>query len=81
MILAAADMGMMLDWDDCGPTIEDEIRLNNELSPTGKKLLIQKSRVESYHRVLKFTLLILLLGAIGIIVRGRLAVVIDAASF
>jgi hypothetical protein len=70
-----------MDWDDYGPTIEDQIRSDDELSPTQKKLLIQKSKIESYRAGLTFVLLILLLAAIGVIVRGWISAVIDVAIF
>jgi hypothetical protein len=70
-----------MDWDDYGPTIEEEIRWNDELSPAEKKLLIQKSKIEFYRTALILVLLFLLLGAIGVIVRGWLLAVIDGAIF
>ena len=70
-----------MDWDDYGPTIEDEIRWNDELNPVEKKLLIQESRIEFYRAALILALLFLLLGAIGVIVRGWLLAVIDGAIF
>ncbi len=70
-----------MDWDDYGPTIEDEIRSNPELNPAEKKLLIQKSKIEFYRTALILVLLFLLLGAIGVIVRGWLLAVIDGAIF
>jgi len=70
-----------MELDDYGPTIEDEIRGNDELSPAEKKLLIQKSRIEFYRNALIFVLLVLLLGAIGVIIRGWLLAVIDGAIF
>jgi hypothetical protein len=38
----------MEDWDD-GPTIEDEIRWNDELSPTQKKLLLKQEKLNSFR--------------------------------
>jgi hypothetical protein len=70
-----------MDWDDYGPTIEDEIRGNDELSPAEKKLRIQESKVEFYRAALIFVLLVLLLGVIGAVVRGWLLAVIDGAIF
>jgi len=71
-----------MDWDDdYGPTVEDEIRANDELTPRQKELLIQKSRIESYRNGLIIVLLVLLLGAIGVIVKGWLGAVIDGVIF
>ena len=72
-----------MDWDDLAnePTIEEEISWNTELSPAEKKLLIQKSKIEFYRTALILVLLFLLLGAIGVIVRGWLLAVIDGAIF
>ena len=70
-----------MDLDDYGPTVEDEIRWNDELSPAEKKLLIQKSNIEFYRAMLIMVLLFLLLGAMAAIVRGWLLAVIDGAIF
>jgi hypothetical protein len=70
-----------MDWDDNGPTEEQTILWNNELSPTEKKLLIQKSRIEGYHTGLILVLLVLLMGAVGALVRGWLATGIDVVIF
>jgi len=70
-----------MDWDDSGSTTEQTILWNDELSDTEKKLLIQKSRIEGYRNGLIFVLLILLLAAIGVIVKGWLAAVIDGVLF
>jgi len=70
-----------MDCDDYGPTIEDEIRWNDELSPVEKTLLIQKSKIEFYRDALTLVLLFLLLGAIGTIVKGWLLAIIDGAIF
>ena len=68
-----------MEWDGYGPTIEDEIRVNDNLSPTEKKLLIEKSKNKFYRDALTMVLLILLLGAIGVIARGWLLAIIDGA--
>jgi hypothetical protein len=73
--------GGEMDCDDYGPTIEDEIRWNDELSPVEKTLLIQKSKIEFYRDALTLVLLFLLLGAIGTIVKGWLLAIIDGAIF
>jgi len=70
-----------MDWDDSGPTIEDEIRWNNDLTPAEKKLLIQQSRIEFYRAMLILVLLVLLLGAIGVIASGWLLAIIDGTIF
>jgi len=68
-----------MEWDDYGPTIEDEIRGNDELSPAEKKLLIEKSKNKHHRDLLTMVLLVLLLGAIGVIVRGWPLAIIDGA--
>jgi len=72
---------MKMDPDDFGPTIEDEIRSNDELNPVEKKLLIQRSRIEFYHALLILVLCSLLMGAMGAIVKGWLLAVIDGTIF
>jgi hypothetical protein len=70
-----------MDWDDYGPTVEDEIRWNNELSPTQKTLLIQQARLDFYSAALIMVLCFLLMGALAILIRGWLLAIIDGAIF
>jgi hypothetical protein len=39
-----------MDWDD-GPTIEEEIKWNDELSPAQKKLLLKQEKLNSFRLV------------------------------
>jgi len=68
---------MKMDSDDFGPTIEDQIRWNNELSDAEKKLLIQQSKIDLYRGILILVLCLLLMVAIGFIVRGWILAIID----
>jgi len=62
-------------------TIEDEIRSSDELSPAEKNLLIQESRIHFYQALLIFVPLLLLIGVIGVLLRGWLLAIVDLSLF
>jgi hypothetical protein len=70
----------MDDWLN-GSTIEDEIRFNDELSPTQKKLLIQQANLEFYSAALLMVLCFLAMGAFAILLKGWLVAIVDGAIF
>lgn len=60
-----------MDWDD-GPTIEDEIRWNDELSPAQKKLLLQQVKLDSFRLIFGAVLYLFFAGFVGMLFKGWL---------
>jgi len=61
----------MMDSDD-GPTIEQEIKWNNELSPAQKKLLLQQVKLDSFRLIFGAVLYLFFAGFVGMLFKGWL---------
>lgn len=70
-----------MDWDDSAPTLEDQIRSNENLSPTQKTLLIQKSNIDFYRAALLLVPLLILIAFIADMVKGWIGDLIGCAIF
>jgi hypothetical protein len=68
----------MEDWDD-GPTIEDEIRWNDELSPARKKLLLKQVKLNSFRLVFGAVLYLLFACFVGMLFKGWLRPMVSFA--
>ena len=60
-----------MDWDD-GPTIEDEIKWNDELSPAQKKLLLKQEKLNFFRLVFGGVLYLFFVGGVGMLFKGWL---------
>lgn len=60
-----------MDWDD-GPTIEDEIRWNDELSPAQKKLLLKQEKLNFFRMVFGAVTYLFFTGFVGMLFKGWL---------
>ncbi len=68
----------MEDWDD-GPTIEDEIRWNDELSPTQKKLLLKQEKLNSFRMIVGALLYLIFASVVGMLFKGWLREMVPVA--
>jgi hypothetical protein len=57
---------------DDGPTIEDEIRWNDELSSTQKKLLLKQEKLNSFRSIFGGVLYLFFAGVVGMLFKGWL---------
>ena len=60
-----------MDWDD-GPTIEDLIQDNDELSSEQKKLFLQQEKLDSFRMIFGAALYLLFAGFVGMLFKGWL---------
>lgn len=60
-----------MDWDDV-LTIEDEIKWNDELSPTQKKLLLKQEKLNSFRSIVGAVLYLVFASVVGMLFKGWL---------
>ena len=60
-----------MEWD-AEPTIEDEIKWNNELSPAQKELLLKQVKLNSFRMVFGGVLYLFFAGVVGMLFKGWL---------
>jgi hypothetical protein len=64
-----------MDWDD-GPTIEEEIKWNDELSPAQKKLLLKQEKLNFFRLVSGGLLYLFFAVFVGMLFKGWLRPVV-----
>ena len=60
-----------MEWD-AEPTIEDEIKYNDELSPTQKKLLLKQEKIKSFRLISGAVLDLVFVGVVAMLFKGWL---------
>jgi hypothetical protein len=60
----------MINWEQNGPTIEDDIRANADLSSVQKELLIKRSKIKVYRQILGAILVLLVAGLLSVFFKG-----------
>ena len=68
-------------WDDRGPTIDEIIKGDDALNSIEKRLLLQKSRIDLYRSLLVMVLCLLLMGSVGVFIKGWTLALVDGVIF
>jgi hypothetical protein len=58
--------------DDWEPTVEDDIRMNSDLSPVQKQLLLKQSRIKTWRTAFVIILVLVFATAVGFLFHGWL---------